>query len=43
MKLAVADPTPPNDSPTIPSGTCTKLKKEWADRLIAISPFSYAS
>jgi hypothetical protein len=42
-KSAVAVPILPVDSPTIPSGTCTKLKKEWADRLIAISPFSYAS
>jgi len=43
MKLAVAAPILPVDSPTIPSGDCTRPKKEWADRLIAISPFPHTS
>ncbi|NOS81388.1 MAG: hypothetical protein HOP32_07405 [Nitrospira sp.] len=32
----------PQLDPTLPFGTFTKSKKEWADRLIATSPFSYA-
>jgi hypothetical protein len=36
-------PNNPNVVPPIPFGTCTRPKKEWADRLIATSPISYAS